>query len=332
VISIRKLMANDKTEAPLLRVIQLLLQGIRLHAVEGNPEDREQFHESMNSVSRAVEEERDGHEILVHAGTAIHTLQDYNRRTSAYLGTQNQELQAIVKMCTSTIGMIGKVGDKNVKLLGDIEQQVFSATQIQDVRLIKAKLAECLEQIRQEAARQREETSQTVAQLSQDMEGARNRSGAAQGALLDEVTHLPRRSVAEEAIAEACQAETPAFAAVMSVDRIKIYNLRFGHKVGDEVLQHFAEWIGKRQRPEDRLFRWTGPVLVGFLPRASRFEIVREEIAGVMRTPFEYTVQTASRSVLLPVSARWAVFPMMASPRLLFQKIDNFTNFQGGND
>jgi diguanylate cyclase (GGDEF)-like protein len=209
---------------------------------------------------------------------------------------------------------------------------VFSATQLHDVRLVKGKLAECLDQIRQESVRQREETSKTVDQLSHDMESARNRDGAAQEALLDEVTNLPRRSVAEDALLAASQAETPAFAAVMSVDRIKIYNIRFGHKVGDEVLEHFAEWVGKRLKPEDRLFRWTGPVLVGLLPRVSRLEIVRDEVAGVMHAPFEYTVQTASRSVLLPVSARWAVFPMMASSRLLFQKIDSFTNFQSGND
>ena len=331
-ISIRKLMAGGQAEAPLRRVIQLLLQGIRLHAVKGNPEDREPFHESMNSVSRAVEEETDVNGLLVHAGTAIQTLQDYNRRTSAYLGGQNQELQAIVTMLTSTIGTIGAVGDENVKRLGDIEQQVFSATQIHDVRQIKAKLAECLDQIRQEAARQRDETSQTVDQLSRDMDRTRNQNRAAQAARLDEVTNLPVRSVAEAALAEACQTEKPAFAAVISVDRIKIYNLRFGLKVGDEVLQHFAAWIGKNFREEDRLFRWSGPTLVALLPRVSRLEIVREELARVMATPFEYTVQTASRGVLLPVSARWALFPMMASPRLLFHKIDSFTNFQSGND
>jgi len=332
VISIRKLMANDKAEATLLRVIQLLLQGIRLHTVEGNPEDRERFREALNAVSRAIEEEHDAEGIVIHACTAIRALQDYNQRADQNLGAQQQELQTIVMMLTSTIGSIVKTGDENVRRLVEIEQQVFSTTQLHDVRLVKGKLAECLDQIRQESVRQREETSKTVDQLSQDMESARNRKGAAQEALLDEVTNLPRRSVAEDALLAASQAETPAFAAVLSVDRIKIYNLRFGHKVGDEVLEHFAEWVGHRLRPEDRLFRWTGPVLVGLLPRVSRLEIVRDELAGVMHAPFEYTVQTASRSVLLPVSARWAVFPMMASPRLLFHKIDSFTNFQSGND
>ena len=332
VISIRKLLANSEADAPLLRVVQLLLQAIRLHAVEGNPEDGERFRLALDLAAHQVEEEHDAQAILLHAGTAIRALQDYNQRTGAYLGAQNHEFQTIVKMLTSTIGIIAKAGDENVRRLVEIEEQVFSATQMQDVRHVRAKLAECLDQIRQEAVRQRDETSETVDQLSQHIEGTRNRNGAAQAAKLDEITNLPSRSVAEEALAEACQTERPAFAAVISVDRIKIYNLRFGLKVGDEVLHHFAEWIGKHLREEDRLFRWSGPTLVALLPRVSRLEIVREELARVMDAPFEYTVQTVSRGVLLPVSARWAVFPTMASPRLLFHKIDGFTNFQSGND
>jgi GGDEF domain-containing protein len=331
VISIRRLMASGEADAPLIRVVQLLVQGIGLHAVEGDIEDCKRFREAINSVSRAIEEEHDAKLIPVHAGTAIQALQDYNQRTGEYLGARNQELQTIVKMLASTIGSIARAGDENVRRLFEIEQRVFTATQLQEVRHVKPRLAECLDQIRQEAIRQREETRKTVNQLSQDMEGARNPNGAAPAGV-DQVTKLPPRSVAEDALAAACQAETPAVAAVMSVDRIKIYNLRFGHKVGDEVLRHFAEWIGKRLRPEDRLFRWTGPTLVALLDRVSRLEIDHEELAGAMDASFGYTVHTPSQSILLPVSRRWAVFPMMASPRLLFHRIDSFVNFQSGHD
>jgi diguanylate cyclase (GGDEF)-like protein len=331
VISIRKLMSQPDVEAPLLRVIQLLLQGIRLHAIEGRPEDRERFREALTSVSQAVDSEHDGQEILVHAGAAIRALQDYNQRTGEYLGAQAKELQTIVKMLTATIATISRSGDENVRQLGEIERQVLSATQAGDVRHVRAKLAECLDQIRREAVRQREETSTIVDQLSQDMDRTFQKSGGQAGEA-DEVTKLPGRSAAEDALAAACQAEKPAFVAVMWVDRIKTYNLRFGHKVGDEVLHHFADWIGKRLRPEDRLFRWSGPTLVALLPRANRIEIVRQEMERTIAAPFEYTVQTASRGVLLPVSSRWALFPMMASARLLFHKIDSFANVQGSND
>jgi len=326
VISIRKLLTEDEAQEPMLRAIHLLLQGIRIHMVEGAPADAQRFREDMNSVTRLVEEEHNPQAILTHAGMAVRVLQEYNQRTGEFLTAQAKELQTIVQMLTSTIGTIAKAGDENVRRLVEIEQQVFSASQLQDVRLVKSKLAECLEQIRQEAIRQREETSRAVDQLSQSM--VRSYPEPAKAEAVDEVTKLPSRQVAEEALADACAGEKPAFAAALSVDRIAIYNIRFGQKVGDDVLLHFGEWVARRLRPEDRLFRWSGPALVVLLPRVNRIEIVREEMARVMDAPFEYTVQMASRGVLLPVTARWSVFPMMASARLLFHKIDSFVNLQ----
>lgn len=326
-------MTDNEAEAPLVRVIQLLLQGISLHAVGGNSGDLERFQEAMDAVSHRIEEEHDAHHLVVHAGSAIKALQDYNLRTAEFFGDQNKEMQAMVKMLTSAIGTIAKAGEQNVRELGEIEKRVVSATQIKDVRQVRVKLAECLDHIRQETVRQRENTDAAVEQLGQDMDRTRNqRAAAAQDGQPDEVTGFPQRPAAEAALSAACQSEKPGFAAVLSIDRIQIYNLRFGHKVGDEVLRHFAEWIRERLRTEDQLFRWSGPTLVALLPRQTRVEIVREEMVRIMETPFEYTVQTASRGILLPVSARWALFPMMASPRLLFHKLDGFTNFRNAND
>jgi len=324
-------MADGSSEAPGVRVIQLLLQAISLHAVEGAPGDREKFRKAIDSVSLAVGEADDGQTLMGQATTAIWSLQEYNQRTSTFLSAQNQELQAIAKMLTSTIGTISKFGNEGIRQLGEIERQLFSTTQLQDVRMMKAKLGECLDQIRQEAIRQREETNKTVDQLTQEVERTRTQIGT-RPSLLDEVTKLPPRPVAEYALTEACQTEEAAFVAVMLVDRIQIYNVRFGREVGDEVLQHFADWIRKRRRPEDRLFRWSGPALVALMPRVNRIEAVREELERVLAARFEYTVKTASRGILLPVSARWSLLPLMAAPRLLFHKIDSFANLHGSRE
>jgi hypothetical protein len=46
----------------------------------------------------------------------------------------------------------------------------------------------------------------------------------------------------------------------------------------------------------------------------------------------ECTVRTATRSVRLPVTARWTLFPTMTSSRLLIQKIDTFASLQPAKD
>ena len=108
--------------------------------------------------------------------------------------------------------------------------------------------------------------------------------------------------------------------------------MRFGHSVGDEVLRYFGGFLGGRLRPGDRIFRWSGSVLVALLPRPNRLEIVRDEVARVMEIRCEHTVQTASRTILLPITARWAVFPSMAAPRLLIHKIDAFADMKAARD
>jgi hypothetical protein len=72
------------------------------------------------------------------------------------------------------------------------------------------------------------------------------------------------------------------------------------------------------------MFRWSGSALLVLLPRPNRLEIVRDEIARLMDVRCEHTVQTASRTMLLPIAARWTGFPSMAEPRLLIHKVDVF--------
>jgi hypothetical protein len=55
-------------------------------------------------------------------------------------------------------------------------------------------------------------------------------------------------------------------------------------------------------------------------------------VARLMEVRCEHTVQTASRTILLPIAARWTVFPSMAAPRLLIHKIDAFEAMKGGKE
>ncbi|HUA57126.1 MAG TPA: hypothetical protein VML19_00125, partial [Verrucomicrobiae bacterium] len=91
----------------------------------------------------------------------------------------------------------------------------------------------------------------------------------------------------------------------------------------------YSQFLRARLRPEDRIFRWSKSALLALLPRPNRLEIVRDEVSRLMDARCEHTVQTASRTILLSIGARWSVFPAMAVPRLLFHKIDGFVDMSG---
>ncbi len=320
-------MDDNETEQALMRVIQLLLQGMGLHVVEGDPDDHTEFRHEIDQILQRFEEATSTTELVVQAKSALSALEVHNRRTLSYLRLPAMELQTMVKMLTSTVGAIAASGDENVRRLRDIEKQVEFASLIEDVRLIKTRLGACLDEIRREAERQRDETGRTVEQLSQGLGGTQKAPPTT-----DEATGLPARSRAEEAIAQACRDEAQAYAVAVQIDRIQIFNARFGYEVGDEILRHIAGFLRQQLHEKDLLFRWSAPTLVALLFRPHRLERVRDEVGRIMEFKYEHTVQTSSRTVLLPISARWAVFPMMASPPLLWQKIDSFSRFQGTRD
>jgi diguanylate cyclase (GGDEF)-like protein len=329
VISLKRFL-DDETKQALERIIQLLFRGMSLHAVKGAPQDYDQFREIIQQISDSVDESLSVSEMQIQAGLALKAAEDYSRCTTQHLLLQSSELQAMVKMLTATIGAISATGDENVRRLYDIEQQVTLATQIEDIRLIKLKLFDCLDEIRQEAERQQTQTRHDVDQLNRGIQS----SGAARSepSDTDPVTGLPPRPAAESVLDEACLSEVPAFAAVMVIDRLPTFNVRFGHAVGDQVLRLFTRFLKGQLSAEDRLFRWSGPTLVALLNRPGTIEQVCSEIGRIMKRTLEQKVRTETCTISLPIAARWAVFPMMASPRLLSHKIDSFATSRMAHD
>ncbi len=165
-----------------------------------------------------------------------------------------------------------------------------------------------------------------------NMEEARSRALAELSNGPDPVTGLPPRRIAEEAFDQACGQDKQAFVLVVVIDRIQVLNHRFGHDVGDEIMRHFTDFLQTQLPSPDRLFRWTGPAIAGLLYRSSRMERVRDEVARILETKCEYTVRTSSRTILLPISVRWAIFPLVASPCILAQKLENFISSQNPNE
>jgi GGDEF domain-containing protein len=197
-------------------------------------------------------------------------------------------------------------GETLLRVVQILQGMVETASQANDVHLIKSKLADCLSSILEEVER---------------------RYGSSYP-ILDPVTGLPDRAAAEEAIVRAYDAEANACVGVLAIDRLATLNLKFGNQVGDEILRHYGDLL-RQQLPADyQIFRWSGPALVVLLLRPTRIEQVRREFGRLVDNRYEHVVDTPSRMVNLPILPRWTVWPIMTSPPLLFHKIDSFASMQ----
>jgi diguanylate cyclase (GGDEF)-like protein len=261
---------------------------------------------------------------MVEAGTVVQALEDYANRTTQVIQQNRAELQAMVGMLAKTVESVASESSASVSRLQQIEEQLTAATEIEDVRLLRAKLADCLTSIQEETAKRREQQEQALQALREQKKCADEVGERYSDSNRDVVTGLGDRASAETEINEAIREQRKFYAAVLVLDRLQSYNAAFGHAVGDNVLKHFAEFIGSRVRPGCQLYRWTGPAFLLLIERASRAETVREELSALMAQNCEHHVQTATRSIHLPVKCRWTLLPMMLAPRLLMQRVDNF--------
>jgi GGDEF domain-containing protein len=334
-ISIKKFLSlNANPDQALMHVVRILVEGIGEHAVQTNTEDCTMFRETIREISENLVDGMSSAELLVFTGSVLHGLEDHNRRATRYNRLQTAELQNMVRMLTSTVGSIGAASTANIGVLGEIEKRVSVASELDDVRIIKARLAECLNEIQQEARRQAKETAETIAQLTEGLEQARRRTLNVRRETEEGVIcGLPQRHEAEAAIAQLGREGTGICAGMMVVDRMHILTRRFGKDVGDEILSAFVQMVRKHLNADDRLFRWADPALLALMPRpGSSIESVRIEFGRVMETKLEHTVQTSSRSIMIPISARWLLFPMIPAPRLMYQKLDAFVANAGVGD
>jgi GGDEF domain-containing protein len=331
-ISLKRYLDNrpEQVTNALLRMVRLLLQGIEYHAVKGDAVDYERFRADMEKVQDSLGEQPNASEVLVLAGATVKALEDYNARTTRFLQLQTNELQTMIAMLTKTMTSLASGSESSVARLQAVEKQLHKASMIEDFQSAKIRMSECLESLRTEIVRQREESARHVTELRDTIQQSKERTAAAatESALRDAVTGLPERAEAEAALASASNGNRPIFAAIFVVERVDLINARFGHAVGDQILLYFYQHLAQSLDPADRMFRWSGPALLALLDRHQTIGQLREELTRIASKRLAKTVTVGARSVLLPVAANWTLYPVseIRPVQLLIQNLDEFVH------
>jgi GGDEF domain-containing protein len=282
------------------------MEGIARHSVKGDVEEFRRFRSQMQHILQSLDGERMPDEAYDSADEAVGILKDYGHRTSKRLGQQSVELHAVIKMLLDTFRDLAIAGPEKMRQLQELGTALASTSDGEKLAQCRLRLSECLSEIRREAERFRKNAD------------GRTIFGDARK---DRLTGLESREVAEVALAKACIAETPGCAIIIIIDRIAVYNVRFGRAVGDKVLQFFADYLVQSLPSEGPPFRWSGPSVLMLRPGTA--EQAAPIIRRVLEQRIEYEVELSARTILLPIAARWEVVPMMSDPRLVVNKIDS---------
>ena len=320
---------GEETDAAHRRIISLLLQGIALHAVEGDQGDYERFRAELDKSQKNVSPEVPIAELMLIVGGVLHSMEEYNQRTSKFVRRQSTELQHMVSMLTQTVISIGSSSDRSVAKLQEIDKSIERVSQVEDIQILKLRLGECLEAVREEASRQKRDGASALHALKGELEHAQERMGSfTLRHELDACTALPMKADAQAAIEAAMSSAHPTYLLIAVCSRVQAINARFGYAVGDHVLAAFADHFRKGLSARDKLYRWHGPALVALLERSERIDRVRSEIRQFADTKLEKTIEVGRRTVLIPISASWSLLPVAAPMEAFLRQIDAFSAAQ----
>jgi GGDEF domain-containing protein len=307
------------------RVISLLLQGISLHAVEGDRADYDRFRNDFDRIQASLGKEASGQELLVATGAANQALADYGQRTTRFIRQQGALLHNMISMLTQTMVSIGAGSESSAEHLQAIEKELAHAVVIEDVQTLKLRLAECLKNLREEVVRQKVQAKAQARQLQQHVEHARDciQDPPDVDCEIDSITGLRTRSAAKTAFHAALETPGRKYVVAAVVNRIQSVNRHFGYAVGDQLLKKFSDLFGATLAKTDRLFRWRGPTLVALLEREESIHAVQAEIRRINNKRIERALEVGE-GALLPVSASWLVLALDSSAADMAKAIEKF--------
>jgi GGDEF domain-containing protein len=242
---------------------------------------------------------------------------------------KTRQLHALLCAAARTVSQLCAASDECVIRLNHIEDQIEETSGIEGVRVLRFRLEECLQTLRDQTRHQREQTAELFVRLQQQIEATQAEEGeeAIFAAEIDKVSGLEEREAAERAMAAAMERGGPLYAALFVVDRLHLINAQFGYSTGDRILREFCEHLKTSLLPQDQLFRWSGPAFLAVIERGEEPAEVAADIHGMAGGQLEAAVQIGNGCVRLPIVRNALLLPLSGAGTLanVLSRMDAFT-------
>ena len=249
------------------------------------------------------------------AGSTIRALEDYNLSTTRLITRRGLQLQEMVGMLTDTVAAISSDGGRSTAGLNAIEGRLKKAATIEDIGRLQFSLEECLEAVRHEAVRQREETAKLITSLNKTLEESEitpsESRPAPEAGKLDPLTGLPERAAAENELRAALQARRHTFVVPFVLPQLPTLNSRFGYKVIDQILVFVCQHISVGLPSDASLYRWSGASFLAIFECSESVDQVKRRLArDLAPVRLRKILNVDGREILIMVEISCKVLPV----------------------
>jgi GGDEF domain-containing protein len=299
-----------------IRALNLLLQGVELHTLEHNREDYESLKAELAGFQRALLPKTAVPEVFVVIGKAIRALEEYSRRSAGRLRAQFSELKNINATLSNALTGMVSTSEASLVRLQEIQTQLSSAERVDDLRLVKKRLRDCLNHMAVEVKENREAAERTGAIRPGDV------------IAVDAVTGLPAQVEAETMLSHLAEKGIPAVAVVLALKRLKHVNARYGYGAGDSLLAKLAKYVRSGVSVGEGPYRWRGPALMAIITKNVYFDQIRHEIGRLITDMPEFQIDVGGRTATILPSVGWSVFPVAQPLEKLVRDLEEFVVHQ----
>jgi len=328
-ISIKRFLEQKRTDAQpdghllqaSLEVCRLLLDGIANHAIRSREVDWKAHDRTVRGLLRRMNDPPTAFGLLEIASEAVGALEAYSQSTARYLREENEQMQAMVSMLTHTVADLSGQTDASVDRLQSIERQIEGASGLDDIKALSASLGSCLQAVREAAAQQRKDSTETVRRLQEQIEAAQRRTANNRSARADKA-EIDALAEPSEGPSSPCM----RYVAVFELRRAEHIATRFGESARHQMLTLVGESLKRVLEPDDRLLRWKGTSFVLFHHTTASIQEVRARLSEAVAATGQHYIEVGRTTALLSVGVDWMVFPEAQCPSLdaVFAEVDAF--------
>ena len=329
-ISIKRLLEGRDASGPdqnsveaLMRMSCVLLDAMAKHMVRGNETDIRIFRRTLNRLARHMEEPQSTMSVPDIFSGAVEALETYCQRTTEYFLEQNRERHSMVAMLADTVAELSGQTDVSVTRLQAIEKQIEQASELEDIRALRANLAKSLLALREAAAQQRNSSVATVERLRGQIAIAQAQIPDSPKSAIDNRDDIDLIPDLSEGPVETL---ATSYVAAFRLQRAEHIAGRFGEAVKSQMLSMIATQLKSVLGPNDRLLRWKGTSFVTFINSTDSAQEIRSRLVHAVGKASQQYIEVGSKSVLLSVGVDWVLFPQADHPSLeaIYNEVDAF--------
>jgi GGDEF domain-containing protein len=324
-ISIKKYLdlANSGDYRPIL---DLLADTVTQHPIAFNSGQSEQFRSDVAAILGQLSVPVDVEQFSTATAAISQALERHNQFVATLISNQSGELQNMVIMLTQAIRSLGSASDVSVRNLEEIAVQLKRTSTLEDVAQLRKRLSECLENLRNETARQKDEHHHNLQALHVKLAESQRRLAKHDiAADVDPVTGFAGRHTAERLIQETLDATKTAFLLVTVLKGIQAINSLFGYDIGDEMMCEFSTALAAHFPSPAAICRWSGPTIVVLLHRPGPIQVLRMELGhAVAAVPTSKVIASGGRKAMANFTTETFVIPVTSPAGGLFSQIDEF--------